>query len=152
MFNYREFEKLLSDTTKEIVGDIRWTPIDGREPAQGFTVAVRSEAGWPLEIVGWWNPGRGKLSYALIHEEGKRIVGVCLGAGVVHHRPTCRRTRAGKRHCDCPRGTHMHRWTEQFGDQWIDAPHSITADAEDPSAVWQQFCAEINLAHRGILR
>ena len=46
----------------------------------------------------------------------------------------------------------MHRWTEEFGDRWIYVPTGITAEADEPAAVWRQFCAEINLAHRGILR
>ena len=151
MITDQEFAELLADPTKEIIGDIRWTPSDTHRWAREFAVDVESATSWPLRIEGWWNPMRSKLSYTLLHGEAGRIVGLCLSAGDVHHRPTCKRSRRARRRCDCPRGTHKHRWTERFRDQWVYAPSDITADAEDPSAVWGQFCAEINLAHRGIL-
>ena len=151
MLSDPEFENLLADPTKKIAHNIRWTLSDSHDGAQGFVVAVQSEAGWPLRITAWWNPESRKLSYALVHDDAGRIVGLCLGRGIVHHRPTCGRGRAAKRRCDCPRGTHKHLWTEQFGDQWAYAPPDITAGPDDPVAVWQQFCAEINLTHRGIL-
>ncbi len=152
MITDQQFADLLADPTKEIVGDIRWAPSDTHPWAREFVVDVESATGWLLWIEAWWNPMRSKLSYTLIHREAGRIVGLCLGAGDVHHQPTCKRSRRNKRRCDCPRGTHKHRWTEQFGDQWVYVPSDITADAEEPSAVWREFCAEINLTHGGILR
>lgn len=143
---------LLADTTKEVLDDIHWTPSATHDGAQEFVLIVQSAAGWPLRIRAWLNQGAQKLSFALIHEEAGRIVGLCLGPGILHHGPMCKGTRGSRRRCDCPRGLHMHRWTEEFGDRWIYVPTGITAEADEPAAVWRQFCAEINLAHRGILR
>ena len=152
MITTQELDDLLADPTKETIGDIRWEPSGAYDSALTFAVAVESAADRPLTIEAWWNPRRMKLFYSLIYGDVGRIVGLCLGPGVVHHRPTCGRTRAAKRRCACPRGTHKHRWTEQFGDQWVYTPSDITAGADDPAAVWREFCAEINVAHRGILR
>lgn len=151
MFTGQKLADLIADTTKDIPGDIHWMPSDTHDGAQEFTVAVQSATGWPLRIEAWLSPGSRKLFLALIHADEGRIVGLCQGAGSIHHSPTCRRTRASKRRCDCPRSTHMHRWTEEFGDRWIYAPTGITAEADDPAAVWRQFCAEIKLTHHGIL-
>ena len=152
MLTNQSLAVLLADTTKEVLGDIRWTPSATHDGAQEFVLIVQSAAGWPLRIRAWLNQGAQKLSFALIHEEAGRIVGLCLGPGILHHGPMCKGTRGPRRRCDCPRGLHMHRWTEEFGDRWIYVPTGITAEADEPAAVWRQFCAEINLAHRGILR
>ena len=152
MFPDREFEKLLSDVTKEILRDIPWAPVAGREPAQRFTIAVLSETGWPLRIKAWWNPRAEKLSYALIHEDAGRIVGLDVDPTTPHHNPGCRPTRSTRSHCDCPRGTHIHLWSEAGGMEQADAAPEITASWDEPVAAWRQFCDLINLAHRGILR
>ena len=152
MLTEQDLVNLLADSTKQIAGDIHWTPSATHDGAQEFAVAVQSASGWPLLIAVWWKPGSQKLYFALIHQEVGRIVGLCLGPGIVHHGPMCKGTRASRRRCDCPRGLHMHRWTEEFGDRWIYVPTGITAEADEPAAVWRQFCAEINLTHRGILR
>ena len=152
MITDQEFADLLADPTKEIIGDIRWIPAPGHPGAQRFSAVVRSVPDRGLTAHGWRKPDSAALTYAVIHPDAGRIVGLCLGPGVVHHGPTCEGTRASKLRCDCPRGAHKHRWTEQFGDQQVYVPTDITANADDPAAVWQQFCAEINLTHRGILQ
>ena len=152
MITDQEFADLLADPTKEIVGDIRWTLAPGYRGSQRFTAAVDSTLERGLTVYGWRKPASAALGYHVIHPDAGRVVGVCVGPGVVHHGPLCEGGRASKLHCDCPRGVHKHHWTEQFGDRWVYVPSDITADASDPSEVWRQFCAEINLAHRGILR
>ena len=152
MLTDREFEKLLSDVTKEIVSDIPWEPVGGREPAQGFAIPVRSETGCPLKIEAWWNPGAEKLSYALIHEDAGRIVGLDVDPTTPHHNPDCRPGRSTRSSCDCPRGTHIHLWSEADGMARADAAPEITASWDEPVTVWRQFCDLINVAHRGTLR
>ncbi len=151
MVTEQEFAEMLADPTKEIVGDIRWTLAPGYRGSQRFTAAVGSTPDRGLRVYGWRKPASAALGYHVIHPSAGRVVGVCLGPGVVHHGPLCDSTGVSKLRCDCPRGVHKHRWTEQFGDQWVYVPPDITADAGDPSEVWRQFCAEINLTHRGIL-
>lgn len=150
MITDSEFADLLADPTKEIVGDIRWTPAATHPGAYEFAARVRSQSDWQLRIEAWRNSRLSRLSYTLIYEGVGRIIGLCMGVEA-HHQPGCRSTRAAKRDCDCPRGMHKHRWTEQFADKWIYAPSDITADVTYPTAVWRQFCAEITLSHSGTL-
>ena len=152
MITDQEFANLLADPTKEIVGDIPWVPIAGREPAQGFAIAVRSETGWSLRIKAWWNPRAEKLSYALIHEDAGRIVGLDVDPTTPHHNPDCRPGRSARSRCPCPRGTHIQRWSEVDGMTWAYAAPEITATWDEPVAAWRQFCNLINVTHRGTLR
>lgn len=152
MITEQEFVDLLADPTKEIVGDIAWATSSSHPGAQVFAVRVRSRPDWPLRVEVWWSLPAKSLSYAVIHDDVGRILGLCMGARVFHHQPECHATRAVKRRCDCPRGTHKHRWTEQFADKRIYVPSDITVEWDEPVAVWRQFCAEMNVIHRGILQ
>ena len=152
MITDQEIADLLDDATKEIAGDIHWAPSATHDGAQEFTVAVQSAAGWPLRIEAWLNQGAQKLSLALIHEDAGRIVGLDLGPTLVHHNPVCRKTRAAKLRCDCPRGSHIQIWSEAEGTERAVAVSEITAAWDDPIGAWQQFCAMINVRHSGILQ
>ena len=151
MLSDPEFENLMADPTKKIAHNIHWMPSESHDDAQEFVVAVQSEASWPLRITGQWNPESQKLSLALIHTGAGRIVGLDFNPTSPHHNPDCRRTRSTKRRCDCPRGTHLQRWSEEEQMSWAYAAPEITATWDDPVAAWRQFCALINVAHRGIL-
>ena len=136
----QEYEAIISDDTKCIVGDISW---EGRRnaPARGFRVDVDSEAGYPIFIRGWYNAHSGKLSYAVIHRGiGDRIHGLDLGAD----------------HCNPdgqPMGEkHKNYWFPGARDNWAYVPDDITEPWHRPVAVWAQFCVEINLRHEGTLR
>lgn len=152
MLTEQELVNLLADSTKEVLGDIHWTLSATHDGAHEFAVAVQSAAGWPLLIVVWWKPGSQKLSLALIHQEAGRIVGLDLGPTLVHHNPGCRKTRAAKLRCDCPRGSHIQIWSEAEGTERAAVVSEITAAWDDPIGAWQQFCAMINVRHSGILR
>ena len=135
----QEYETIISDRTKRIVGDITW---DGKPnaPAREFRVDIDSQAGHPIFIKGWHNARSGKLSYALIHRTLGRIHGLDLGAD----------------HCN-PDGIfvgekHKNYWVSGSRDKWAYAPDDITEPWDRPAAVWEQFCAEINLQHQGTLR
>ncbi len=135
----REYDAIIGDTTKHIVGDIAW---EGRPnaPARQFRVDVDSEDDHPIFIKGWYNPNVGKLSYALIHRGvGDRIHGLDLGADHVN-----------------PDGNpvgekHKNYWVPGYRAKWAYVPDDITEPWDRPVAVWVQFCAEINLRHDGIL-
>ena len=47
--------------------------------------------------------------------------------------------------------THKHRWTAEFRDKQAYVPKDITATWDRPLEVWQQFCAEARIDHRGTL-
>lgn len=140
MNTQQEFETILADTTKRIEGDVDWREDADHSPAREFRVEVRSDTGWPLVVAGRFNPFAGTLSYVLIHRGAGRIYGLDLGAD--HHNPTCQRV--GEKH--------KHRWREAFRDKEAYIPDDITAEWSQPRDVWQQFCREANIEHRGQMR
>jgi hypothetical protein len=137
MIAQQEFDAILADPSKRIEGDIDWREDADHSPAREFRVELRSDAGWPLVVVGRIKPFAGTLSYVLVHRGAGRIYGLDLGAD--HHNPSCQRV--GERH--------KHRWSEAFRDKEAYVPADITADWDRPVEVWQQFCREANIVHEG---
>jgi hypothetical protein len=135
-----EFDAMMADETKRIVGDLRWREDDDHGPAVEFRVEVRSEAGYPLFVNGRLNRLAGTLSYTLIHRETGRVYALDLGAD--HHNPTCQRV--GEKH--------KHSWTDQNADKLAYVPDDISASLDHPSTVWRQFCVEAKITHDGTLR
>ena len=140
MITQQEFEAILSDDTKRVKGDLRWGGDEDHSPAQEFRVRVLSEPGWPLTVIGWWNPRSRKLSYVLRHDAAGRILGLDLGP-VVHRNPSSQRLD----------GTHKHRWANEFRDKQAYVPSDITAEWSQPVVVWEQFCSEVRIAHDGTM-
>lgn len=132
-----EFETMLNDTTKRIEGDIVWEEDEDHSPCQEFRAEIQSGSGWPLFVRGSYNPLIPALSYVLLLKTTGRIYGLDLGKD--HHNPQCRQV--GEKH--------KHRWSEQFRDKEAYVPDDITAPANDPAAVWNQFCAEAAITHQG---
>jgi hypothetical protein len=139
MLNQQEFEAILGDESKRIEGDIAWRDDPEHSPAREFRVELRSDVGWPLFVVGRFNPWAGTLTYALIHRGAGRIYGLDLGAD--HHNPGCEYM--GRKH--------KHRWTEAFRDKEAYVPPDITEPWDQPVRVWRQFCDEARIAHTGAL-
>ncbi len=135
----QEFEAIINNTTKVVVGDIAWTDDDDHSPSCEFKVEVQSDAGWPLFVKGSFNPAIPALSFALILKTEGRIYALDLGKD--HHNPQC--NQVGDKH--------KHRWTEQFRDKEAYVPDDITEPASDPVAVWRQFCAEAKMTHQGTM-
>ena len=133
----QEFESILADDTKEIVQDLVWGEDENRSPAREFRATVASATGYPLFVVGRYNPMAGTLSYALIHRGAGRIYALDLGAN--HHNPDC--NRIGEKH--------KHRWTEASGDKQAYVPEDITEPWDRPVEVWKQFCTEARIRHTG---
>jgi hypothetical protein len=134
-----EFDAMMADPDKVIVGDIDWREDDDHSPAREFRVEVRSAAGYPLFVNARYNPLAETLSFTLVHRVSGRVYALDLGAD--HHNPTC--SRVGDKH--------KHRWTATRHDKEAYAPGDITAPASDPVAVWKEFCGEANLSHQGVL-
>ena len=132
-----EFETIMNDKTKCIEASILWEEDEDHSPALEFSAEVQNEAGWPLFVRGSFNPLIPALTYALILKTCGRVYALDLGKD--HHNPEC--DQVGEKH--------KHRWTEKYRDKEAYVPDDITADASDPVAVWQQFCAEANLTHVG---
>ncbi len=134
-----DFEKVLSDDTKRIEGDIVWGTDEDRSPSVEFCAEVESDAGWPLFVRGRYNPSIPALSLALILKTTGRVYGLDLGKD--HHNPNC--NQVGEKH--------KHKWTDGSRDKVAYVPDDITASASDPVAVWRQFCTEAKLTHNGTL-
>lgn len=140
MLSLQEFEAIITDTTKVVKGDLDWRRDEYHSPALEFRAEVCSDPGYPLFVVGRYNPLAGTLSYALIHRNAGRIYALDLGAD--HHNPTCERV--GEKH--------KHKWTEEFRDKMAYKPDDVTEPWNRPVEVWEQFCAEANISHTGKLR
>lgn len=137
--NQNEFEAIMKDTTKKIIGDISWSEDEDHSPAIEFRVEIQSEAGYPIFIKGSHNPLVGTLSYNIIHRGSGRIYGLDLGKD--HHNPSC--TYVGDRH--------KHRWNESLRDKEAYVPDDINDEVSDPVSVWKQFCIEAKIYHEGVL-
>ena len=134
-----EFETILNDESKRIIGDIFWQEDEDRSPSVEFRAEVSSDAGWPLFIRGSYNPLIPALSYVMILKTTGRIYGLDLGKD--HHNPQC--NQVGEKH--------KHRWTEQLKDKEAYEPDDISEPASRPVEVWGQFCTEAKIIHSGTL-
>ena len=137
MLNQEEFEELIADPSKSIEGDIVWQ--QERSPWLGFRVEIISPAGYPLFLKGSYNPIIATLFYHIIHRTIGRIYGLDLGKD--HRNPDGQRI--GEKH--------KHRWYEPLRDRQAYIPPDITAPANDPIKVWEQFCKEAKITHNGTL-
>ena len=139
MITQEDFDALLANPAKRVLGNVAWTRDRGGAPASSFRVEVHVDPPIPLTAVGRFNPSTRKLSYSLIHGQAGRIYGLDLGAA--HRNPD------GALLC----GTHKHRWTAERTDKMAYRPPDITAEWDDPVSVWKQFCAEAKICHTGVL-
>lgn len=137
--NQGEYEALMSDVTKRIDRDIAWAEDEDHSPAVSFRVEVLSDPGYPLYAKGYLNRAAHKLTYVLIHRAEGRVYGLDLGKD--HKNPGG--NLVGE--------NHKHRWSEQTGVKDAYVPEDITATVDSPVEVWEQFCAEANLTHSGIM-
>lgn len=140
MLTNDEFEAILRDEMKRIVGDLVWTEDEDHSPAWEFRVSVESTSGWPLLVSGRYNPAAATLTYALILKTAGRIYALDLGKD--HHNPECERV--GEKH--------KHRWSERHGDKKAYVPDDVRAPVSDPVSVWTEFCAEANIRHEGSMQ
>lgn len=135
-----EFRTILSDTSKQIDGDIDWQEDEDHSPALEFKTDVRSDAGWPLFVRGSFNALAGTLTFSLILKTDGRMYGLDMGKN--HHNPTCQMVG----------DIHKHRWSEIHRDKIAYRPDDITRPVSDPVGVWQQFCNEANIIHNGAMK
>lgn len=147
MLSQAEFEQIIADPNKYVDGDVIWDKNKRNPPAFEFRVDIISDESYPLIIKGWYNSFANKLSYAIIHTKScNRIYALDLGED--HQNPD--RVKIGRKH--------KHRWfngylNNQFiGDKRAYVPNDITALANDPVGVWEQFCLESKITHNGIMQ
>lgn len=119
-----EFDLLLNDKTKQIIGDISWDEDEDHSPTVEFRVEIQSDAGYPVFIRGSYNPLIEALSFNLIHRSSGRIYGLDIGKS--HHNPSC--VNIGD--------MHKHRWNESLRDKEAYIPIDITVGDElDPVTI-----------------
>ena len=138
-FTETEMAAILDDTTKEIVGDIRWVEDEDHSPSVEFRAEIESESGYPLFVRGSHNPLAQTVTLAMIHASSRRIYALDLGKD--HHNPDCQNV--GERH--------KHRWTDTHRDKLAYVPSDITEPASNPLGVWRQFCKEARITHKGVM-
>lgn len=134
-----EFEKLITDETKRINGDISWSEDEDHSPTVEFRVEVTSQMGYTLFVKGSYNALAQALTFALIHPSFGRFYALDMGKD--HHNPSC--VNVGEKH--------KHRWNEQLRDKEAYVPQDITASVTDPVSVWQEFCIESRITHDGVM-
>ena len=134
-----DFEAFLADSTKLINEDILWQRDEDHPLTMQFRVAMISKVRYPIRVIGSYNPATQALTYALIHSQVGRIYALDMGKG--HQNPSG--SRVGR--------THKHRWNEVYHDKEAYEPDDITALANDPVAVWKQFCNEARVTHSGVM-
>ncbi len=132
-----EFEAVLANDIKIILGDIVWRNDADNSLAKEFRSEIDTNSGHPLFIQGRYNPSAGKLSYSIILRGEGRIYGLDLGAD--HRNPDG--MRVGEKH--------KHSWRGGYRDKWAYDPRDITETWDRPVDVWRQFCVEAKLAHSG---
>lgn len=128
----------MSDITKRIDQDLAWME-DEHPAAVSFQVGVSSDAGYPLSIKGYLNRNSRKLTFVLLHRAEGCIYRLDLGT----EHPNLDGTRVGEKH--------KHNWIEGVGIKDAYVPPDITATLEEPTRVWEQFCAEAQVSHTGRL-
>lgn len=132
-----EFDALLSDPDKRIVGDIYWSENEAHSPSVEFKADIESDAGYPLIVVGGYNPLAEKVKFALIHRAAGRIYALDLGSD--HRNPDG--NLVGE--------IHKHTWTDEHRDKKAYVPRDITARPTEPLKAWEEFCDEANIKHEG---
>ena len=131
--NRQEVRKFISGTAKRVEGDVVLRPVSAHSKAYRFRSKVIYDGVQEVELNIWFNPEvvPALLQIAYFTAGVGRFYGLCMNkkhAGMLKHKHT------GKKEEDQPY-----------------KPKDITASANDPSAVWEQFCAETSLTHFGML-
>lgn len=133
-----EFELLIMDDSKEIIGDITWEEDQNHAGSLIFGNEIISRINYPIYIKGSFNFKRGTLSFAVIYRNLGRIYGLDMGQS---HRNRATGKKSGR--------VHKHRWTELYKDQETYVPLDITKPFADVIGVWREFCSESKIIHEG---
>ena len=138
MLSEAEVDKIIADPSKAIEGDIAWRSARASDAAQAFRVLLSHVSPARIEVSGWFNPSTANLSFSLI-AKGQRLYGLDMDG--IH------RNKNG----DLFMGMHKQRWSDAVERAEAFVPNDITAAWNQPRLVWQQFCAEARITHRGVL-
>ena len=126
-----EVQDFIRCANKRVIGDIELLSSRNVAGAFIFRGLVDYRGKQEVELNIWFNPNASvpKITIAYFVAGVGRIYGLCMNvshAGMLIHK------HSGKKEDDKP----YH-------------PNDITASANNPGAVWAEFCAESSLAHDG---
>jgi hypothetical protein len=135
-----EFTTFLSDPAKRIEGDITWNPDEDHTPTIEFRAPLATTDGHPTFIRGSVNLEAETLSFAIIHPAHGRLYGLDLGKE--HRNPDGEMI--GEKH--------KHTWRNpEVRDKYAYEPDDITQSIPNVVLVWNEFCLEANIEHKGRL-
>lgn len=137
-FSEAEFQILIADTSKEILGDITWKKDKTHQGSFIFGTEIISNVKYPIYLKASFNYNRGTLSFSIIYKEVGRIYGLDMGQ---NHKNKATGKKIGR--------VHKHRWTDLYKDQDAYAPDDITKPYDDVIGVWREFCLESKIIHKG---
>ena len=133
-----EFEAILADESKRIVGDIAWVAVSGHFDAKWFNATVLSNANDNLVVEGYFRPSKRKLGISLI-VLGQRVAGIDFGSNIRH------RNVSGARF----EGAHLQLWSAAAGAA---EAHPLPRGApgwNQPVEVWIWLCDLLGIVHVG---
>lgn len=133
-----EFNAFIADSGKRIDGDIEFGPDEDHSPAIEFKVELQTPDGQPAFVRGSVNEVASTLSFSIIHRGHGRVYGLDLGKE--HRNPDGEMV--GEKH--------KHTWRDAaVGAKYAYVPDDITAQLPNVAVVWQQFCEEAKIEHKG---
>ena len=135
-----EFEAILADDSKRIVGDVVWSPDPDRAGALRFEAPVIWNDTRSLWISGFYRPSHRKLTYSL-RLDRTRIAGIDFGRNIGHT----------NRDRNKLIGSHLQWWSESARRA---EAYPIPLDLPDwslPLAVWERILARFGIVHEGEL-
>ena len=133
-----EFDAILTDDSKRIVGDIVWVADSGHFDAKWFKASVFSNANANLTVEGYSRPSKRKLGISLI-VLGHRVAGIDFGSNIRH------RNVSGTRF----EGAHLQLWWAAAGAA---EAHPLPRGApgwNQPVEVWIWLCDLLGIVHVG---
>ncbi len=135
-----EFEQIMSDPTKRIVGDIVWSDDQDHLPTKEFRATIESSVSPGLFVHVTWRPQHEDMFLVLVHPDYARIAGLCVGFD--GHRDPDR----ARRHRN-----HWHRWRQRGGTKWVEDEEQTALSWDLPLQVWSYFCETLNIRHLGTM-
>ena len=135
-----EFDAILADDSKRIIGDLAWYRIPEQPDAARLDAEIVSQGSLPLQVAGWFRPTQRKLSYSLLLED-RRIAGIDFGRNLSH------RNQDGTRLV----GAHWQFWSAAHERAEAYPLPAGTPTWDRPLEVWAQFCSRLGIMHEGAM-
>ena len=133
-----EFDEILADDSKRIIGDIVWVAVSAHSDAKSFKASVLSNANDNLLVEGCFRPSKRKLGISLI-VVGHRVAGIDFGSNIRH------RNVSGTRF----EGAHLQLWSADAGAAEARPLPRGTPGWNQPVEVWLWLCDLLGIVHVG---